>query len=70
MQEVIQMVITRKKLEGLIADLDKLFPKPDPNFKIEDMIGRFADIFPKDKSSVEMIREERDKLFGVKDTDE
>ena len=35
------MVITRKKLEGLIADLDRLFPEPDPNAKIEDMIGCF-----------------------------
>jgi hypothetical protein len=64
------MVITRKKLEGLIADLDKLFPAPDPNFKIEDMIGRFSGFIPKDKSSVEMIREERDRMFGVKDSDE
>ncbi|MEW5945376.1 MAG: hypothetical protein AB1742_04180 [bacterium] len=59
------MVITRKKLEGLIADLDKLFPEPDPNAKIEDVIGCFKDIFPKDKSSVELIREERAKMFGL-----
>ena len=63
------MIITRKKLEGLVADLDKIFPKPDPNAKIEDVIGCFEDIIPKDKSGVEMIREERAKMFGLSPED-
>jgi len=63
------MVITRKKLEGLIADLDKLFPEPDPNAKIEDMIGCFENLFPKNKSGVDMIREERANMFGLSPDD-
>lgn len=59
------MIITRKKLEGLVADLDKIFPKPDPNAKIEDAIGCFEDMIPKDKSGVEMIREERARMFDL-----
>ena len=30
---------------------------------IDDMEGCFADIFPKDKSSVDIIRENREKMF-------
>jgi hypothetical protein len=67
---VVQLVINRKTIENIIADLDKLFPEPDPNFKIEDMIGRFTHIFPKGVDSVSLIRAERDKIFGLKESDE
>lgn len=59
------MVINRKTIERLIENLDLLFPKPDPDAKIEDMVGCFEDLFPKDKSSVDLIREERAKMFGL-----
>ena len=61
------MVITRKKLQELIAASNYLFPEPDPNAKAEDSVGIFADLFPKDKSSVAIIREERARMFGVDD---
>lgn len=64
------MVITRKKLKGLVEAFDYLFPEPDPDAKAEDSVGMFADMFPRNKSSVEIIREERARIFGVEEPEE
>jgi hypothetical protein len=62
---VVPVVMTRKKLKMFVDNFDILFPEPDPNARIEDIIGRFKGIVPKDKSSVRIIREERNRMFGV-----
>lgn len=64
------MVISLDKLRQMLAEFERIFPEPDPNAKIEDAIGCFADIFPKDKSSVDFIREERAKMFGLDGVEE
>jgi len=63
------MILTREKVKRLIESLELLFPEPDPNAKVEDYIGCFEDIFPKNKSSVDIIREERNRMFGLDGTE-
>ena len=57
------MILSRDMLKFLVEDFDIIFPEPDPNARIEDSIGIFSHLFPKDKSSVQIIREMRGEIF-------
>ena len=59
------MGLTRKKLKMFVDNFDILFPEPDPNAKIEDSIGCFKGIVPEGKTSVEFLKEMRNKEFGL-----
>lgn len=64
------MVITLDKLRQMLAEIEKLFPAPDPGAKAEDSIGCFEGIVPEGKTGVELIKDERNREFGAGDKED